>query len=139
LADLARQAGLRVSDFDLWLTIRPTRAATVAAMKVPNHFPGLDRQELIVRAWPQVFPEPEGATYPLTVVGSTLIVLCQTEELRQRVEAESLHIVHELNGSLELHGTLLNAEAVLGTRTEIYLAREILWLKVWLRDHDLGF
>jgi hypothetical protein len=111
----------------------------VAPVKVPNHFPGLDRQELIVRAWPEVFPEDEGATYPLAVAGSTLIVLCQTEELRQRVEAESMQIVNELNGSLELYGTLLNAEAVIATRTEIYLAREVLWLKLWLRDHDLGF
>ena len=102
-------------------------------------FPGLDRQELIVRAWPEVFPEPEGATYPLTVVGSTLIVLCQTEELRQEVEVASRQIVAELNGSLELYGTLLNVEGVIGTRTEIYLARELLWLKLWLRDHDLGF
>ncbi len=110
--------------------------ATVSAMA---YFPGVDRQELIVRAWPDVSGEAEGATYPLTVVGATLIVLCQTEELRQNVEAASRRIVAQLNGSLELYGTLLNVEGVLGTRTEIYLAQELLWLKLWLRDHDLGF
>jgi hypothetical protein len=104
-----------------------------------SHFPNIDRLELVVRAWPKLFAQHPGSTQPLHLEQSTLFVLCQSEELAAQLASESEEIVDRLNRGLDGDVTITGVEMVPATRTEIFLAREILMLKLWLRDFDIGF
>lgn len=104
-----------------------------------SHFPNVDRLELVVRAWPKLFaPHPDG-THPLHLDEATLFVLCQGEQLAMQIANDREEIVRRLNRELDGDVTVTRLEAVAATRTEIFLAREILMLKLWLRDYDVGF
>lgn len=92
-----------------------------------------------MRAWPRVFAQPPVGTQPLTLEESALVVLCQGEGATQQIAADAKRIVGLLNRLLPADDALSAVEAVEATRTEIYLARELLTLKLWLRDFDPGF
>lgn len=79
-----------------------------------SHFPEVDRIEAVAQAWPRLFAEPPVGLQPLTLDETTLIVLCQAPNLIGFIEDRPIP-------------------------TEIYLARELLSLKRWLRDVDIGF
>jgi hypothetical protein len=103
-----------------------------------SHFPELDRLDRISRAWPRVFAQPPLGTHPLTIEGTALIVLCQGDDVTERIEGEAEKIVGLLN-RVDASAGLTAIEAVSATRTEILLARELHGLKLWLRDFDVGF
>lgn len=104
-----------------------------------SHFPNIDRLELVVRAWPKLLDERSQGTHPLHLDQSTLYVLCQGEELAVKIAGERDELVRRLNRELDGEVTVTRLEAVPATQTEIFLARELLMLKLWLRDFDVGF
>ncbi len=104
-----------------------------------SHFPNIDRIELVVRAWPKLFAEPPLGTQVLHLEQSTLYVLCQGHELATKLAGDHDEIVRLLNQELDGDVTVTRLEAVPATQTEIFLAREVLMLKLWLRDFDVGF
>jgi len=104
-----------------------------------SHFPNIDRLELVARAWPKLFAQRWRGTHPLHLEQSTLYVLCQGEELAVELAGQRDEIVSLLNRELDGDVTITRFEAVPATQTEIFLARELLMLKLWLRDFDVGF
>ena len=104
-----------------------------------SHFPEVDRIEAIVQAWPHLFAQPPVGMQPLTVDDATLIVLCQAPNLVEFVNARQDALVSGINDRLEAQMAITAVEPVSATATEIYLAREMLALKLWLRDFDVGF
>ncbi len=104
-----------------------------------SHFPNVDRLECVVQAWPKLFAQRPDATQPLHLEQSTLVVLCHGEELAVQLADDREEIIRRLNRELDGDVTVTRVEIVPATRTEIFLAREILALKLWLRDFDVGF
>lgn len=104
-----------------------------------SHFPDVDRIEAVAQAWPRLFAEPPLGLQPLTLDESTLIVLCQAQNLADFVVERRDELVRDLNDALNGRVPITGIRAVRATATEIYLARELLALKAWLRDFDVGF
>jgi hypothetical protein len=104
-----------------------------------SHFPEVDRIETVALAWPRLFVEPPVGMQPLTIDDSTLVVLCQAPNLVEFVSQREDELVSGLNSALDGKAPITAIRAIGGTATEIYLARELLALKVWLRDFDVGF
>jgi hypothetical protein len=104
-----------------------------------SHFPDVDRIEAVVGIWPRLFAQPPVGTQPLAVDDATLIVLCQTPHLVQFISEQQEALVPSLNDMLERRVLIVGIRPVPATATEIYLTRELLALKFWLRDFDVGF
>lgn len=104
-----------------------------------SHFPEVDRIEAVARVWPQLFAQPPIGMQPLTIEDSTLVVLCQAPNLLVYVQRREEHIVRSLNDALDGRAAITAIHAVSATTTEMYLARELLALRIWLRDFDIGF
>jgi len=102
-----------------------------------SRFPQVDHIEAVVRAWPRLFAQAPVGMQPLTIDDSTLIVLCQAPHLLSHVERNEEHLVRGLNDALENRMQITAIRAASATATEIYLARELLALKIWLRDFDV--
>ena len=104
-----------------------------------SHFPEVDRIAAIVQAWPHLFAQPPVGMQPLTVNDATLVVLCQAPNLVDFIRARQDELMSGINDRLEAQMAISAVEPVSASATEIYLARELLALKVWLRDFDVGF
>jgi hypothetical protein len=104
-----------------------------------THFPDVDRIEAVAQVWGQLFAQPPVGLEPLTVDDSTLIVLCQTPNLVAFVDERRDDLVRSLNHALDGTVLITAIRPVRATATEMYLARELLALKAWLRDFDVGF
>lgn len=104
-----------------------------------SHFPELDYLDRVHRAWPRVFAQPSAGTHPLVIQGTTLVILCQGDELTERIHNDAEKIVGLLNRLIAADDALSALDAVSATRTEIFLAREQHAIKLWLRDFDVGF
>ncbi|MDQ3677739.1 MAG: hypothetical protein M3401_13230 [Actinomycetota bacterium] len=104
-----------------------------------SHFPQIDRIEAVARAWPRLFAQLPIGMHPLMIDDATLIVLCQSPQLLEHVSRREEQLVRGLNDLLEPCMQITAIRAVMATATEIYLARELLTLKIWLRDFDVGF
>jgi hypothetical protein len=104
-----------------------------------SQFPEVDRMQAVALAWPRLFVQPPAGMQPLTIDDSTLVVLCQApnvvEFIRQRQDELVAGLNHVLDGGVRISAI----RPVSATATEMYLARELLALKVWLRDLDAGF
>jgi hypothetical protein len=71
-------------------------------------------------------------------VGDRLVVLCAGEEALALVRANSEQIVRLLNRLLDGDVIVARLDVVEATRTEMPLARDLLALKSWLIDFDIG-
>ena len=104
-----------------------------------SHFPAIDEIEAVTLAWPRLFAQPPVGMQPLTLDDETLVVLCQAPNLVEYVAQRQEEMVSSLNRLLDGRVTLTAIRPVSATATEMYLARELLALKLWLRDFDVGF
>jgi hypothetical protein len=105
-----------------------------------SHFPDVDRMEAVTAAWPRLFAEPPVGMQPLAIDDDhTLIVLCQAANLVAHVLEHERELVGGLNDLLDRRWSISAVQPVPATATEMYLAREVFALKIWLRDFDPGF
>lgn len=104
-----------------------------------DYFPGLDRLLQIGRVWPRAFAYPPVGTLPVALEEDRLVVLCAGEEPLALVRDSSEKIVRLLNRLLDGDVVVGRIEAVEATRTELFLAQDMLALKSWLVDYDVGF
>ncbi len=80
-----------------------------------SHFPDVDRMEAVRSAWPQA------------------------PNLVAHVFENERELVDGLNDLLDRRWSISAVRPVPATATEMYLARELFALKIWLRDFDPGF
>ena len=104
-----------------------------------DYFPGIDRLLKVARLWPRVFAQPPAGTLPVSLNDSRLIVLCAGEGPLELVQDNSEQIVRLLNRLLDGEVVIAELEPVEATRTELFLAGELLALKSWIVDYDVGF
>jgi hypothetical protein len=105
---------------------------------VGDYFPDIDRVLRIARVWPRIFAEDSGRTLPVAFEDDRLVVLCAGEEALALVRANSEQIVRLLNRLLDGDVIVARLDVVEATRTEMLLARDLLALKSWLIDFDIG-
>ena len=86
-----------------------------------------------------MFAQPPVGLQPLTLDDTTLVVLCQAPHLVEFISRQHQSLVFGLIELLDGGPAVTAIRPVLATGTEIYLARELLALKLWLRDFDVGF
>jgi hypothetical protein len=107
-------------------------------MPAGDYFPGIDRVLRVSRVWPRIFAaEPEG-TLPVAFEEDRLVVLCAGAEPLALVRANSERIVRLLNRLLDGEVIVGDLDPVEATRTELFLARDLLALKSWLVDFNIG-
>jgi hypothetical protein len=99
----------------------------------------VDRIEAVTRGWPRLFTNAPVGMAPLTIDDDTLIVMCQSPNLVAHVTERERELVAALNAALDRRDQIRAVRAVQATATEMYLARELLALRIWLRDFDIGF
>ncbi|MEA2299332.1 MAG: hypothetical protein QOF77_2268 [Solirubrobacteraceae bacterium] len=101
-------------------------------------FPGIDRLIRVARVWPRIFAEEPDGTLPLSFEGDRLVVLCAGDGPLALVRENRERIVRLLNRLLDGEVIVGDLDPVAATRTELFLARELLALKSWLVDFNIG-
>lgn len=104
-----------------------------------SHFPNIDQIEAVLTAWPRLFARATVGMQPLVIDDGTLVVLCQVPHLVEFINEQQQELISDLNRLLDGEVVIAAIRPVSATSTEIYLARELLALKIWLRDFDVGF
>ncbi|MDX6689528.1 MAG: hypothetical protein QOG15_985 [Solirubrobacteraceae bacterium] len=107
-------------------------------MAASDYFPGIDRVVRVARTWPRIFAEEPGGTLPVSIEGERLVVLCAGNEPLAMVRDNAEQIVRLLNRLLDGDDVIASVEAVQVTRTEMFLARDMLAIKTWLMDFNVG-
>jgi hypothetical protein len=107
-------------------------------MPADAYFPGIGSLLQVARAWPRVFAQPPAGTVPVALQEGRLVVLCGDDEQLALIHNSSEEIVRTLNRLLDGDVIVERMEAIEATRTELFLAREVLALKSWLVDFDVG-
>ena len=107
-------------------------------MSASDYFPGIDRVVRVSRIWPRIFANEPAGTLPAWFEGDRLIVLCAGAEPLAMVRESAEQIAGLLNRLLDGDDLIAGVEAVQATRTELFLARDMLALKTWLADFNVG-
>ncbi|MGI8802651.1 MAG: hypothetical protein ACR2KV_10845 [Solirubrobacteraceae bacterium] len=107
-------------------------------MTVRDYFPGLADLVAVSRTWPRVFAHVPTDTQPIAFEDGRLVVLCCGEEPLALVLESAERIPRLLNRLLDGDVVVTSVEALDATRAELYLARDLLALKSWLVDFDVG-
>ena len=106
-----------------------------------SHFPQFDRLEQVLLNWPKLFDQLPVGTQPLHVESDTAIILCNSQEWVDHIQAHHDDLVNRLRaliaGETRLH--LARLQPVLATSTEIFLARQMIVVLSKLRDLEVGF
>lgn len=108
-------------------------------MTVRDYFPGVEQLLQVARAWPRAFAHPPTGTQPVAFDDGRFVVLCAGDEPLAMVRDNAEQIVRLLNRLLDGDVIVAHLDVVEATRTELYLARDLLALKSWLLDYDVGF
>ncbi|UTI63973.1 hypothetical protein NBH00_21855 [Paraconexibacter antarcticus] len=108
-------------------------------MPVEDYFPGAGPLLRVARAWPRVFAHHPEGTLVIAMEGDQLAVLCTGDAPLALVQDNANEIIRLLNRLLDGDLVIKRLEAIPATRAELYLARDLLALKAWLIDYDIGF
>jgi len=101
-------------------------------------FPGLRDLQRVVHVWPRIFAEQQIGLLPVALEEQRLLVLCVGDAALAMVAGNAAQILRLLNRLLDGDVVIDELEAVAATRTELFLARDLLALKSWLVDFDVG-
>ncbi len=107
-------------------------------MTIRDYFPTVDDLVAVARTWPRVFAQNPTDTQPIALAESRLTVLCVGEEALVMIGENADQIVRLLNRLLDGDVRVSGLETIEATRAELYLARDLLALKSWLVDYDVG-
>jgi hypothetical protein len=107
-------------------------------MAASEYFPGIERVVRVARIWPRIFAEHPGGTLPVSLEEDRLVVLCSGDEALSMVHENSEQMVRLLNRLLDGDDVIGSIEAVEATRTELFLARDLVAIKTWLEDFNVG-
>jgi hypothetical protein len=107
-------------------------------MSAGDYFPGIDRVIRVNRVWPRIFAADASGTLPVAFDDERLVVLCAGEAPLAMVRGNAEQIVRLLNRLLDGDVVVAGVDAVEATPTELFLARDLLTLKSWLTDFNIG-
>jgi hypothetical protein len=88
----------------------------------------------VARAWPRVFAQPPTGTQPIAFQDGRFVVLCANEAALGLIAGNEQHIVGLLNRVLDGKVVVEHIEAVEATRTEMFLAHDLLAIKTLMVD-----
>lgn len=116
----------------------PALVRTVRAMTLRDYFPELNDLVALTRGWPRIFAHPPTDTQPIAFEQGRLVVLCQGEQALSTVGENAEQIVRLLNRLLDGDLVVTSIDPIEATSAELYLARDLVALKTWLVDYDVG-
>lgn len=107
-------------------------------MTIHDSLPGIRDLLAVARAWPRVFAQVPTDSQPIAVEQGRVVVLCVGAEPLGLVETNAEQIVRLLNRLLDGDLRVESIDPIPATRAELYLHRDLLALKSWLADYDVG-
>jgi len=105
---------------------------------IRDYLPGIRELLAVARAWPRVFARVPADSQPIAVEDGRVVVLCVGPEPLELVGENAEQIVRLLNRLLDGDVLVTSIDPIQATRAELYLHRDLLALKTWLVDYDIG-
>jgi hypothetical protein len=105
---------------------------------IHDYLPGIGDLLAVARAWPRVFAQVPADSQPIAVEGGRVVVLCVSADALELVGQNAERIVGLLNRLLDGDVRVQSIDPIEATRAELYLHRDLLALKTWLVDFDVG-
>jgi hypothetical protein len=111
---------------------------TPGAVTIHDYLPGIGDLLAVARAWPRVFAKVPDDSQPIAFEQGRVVVLCIGPAPLELVGANAEQIVRLLNRLLDGDVLVESIDPIEATRAELYLHRDLLALKAWLLDYDVG-
>jgi hypothetical protein len=105
---------------------------------IHDYLPGIPDLLAVARAWPRVFATVPKDSQPIAVEQGRVVVLCVGTEPLELIAANAQQIVRLLNRLLDGDLRVESIDPIAATQAELYLHRDLLGLKSWLADYDVG-
>jgi hypothetical protein len=110
----------------------------VEPVSIHDYLPGIGDLLAVARVWPRVFAQVPTDSQPIAVEHGRVVVLCVGADPLGLVNENADQIVRLLNRLLDGDVLVESLDPIEATRAELYLHRDLLALKSWLADYDVG-
>ncbi len=109
-------------------------ARDLDASAIAERFPTLGDLVAVARVWPRVFARSPADTEPIAFEDGCLVVLCSAADPLEMIREHAEQIPGLLNRLLDGAPLVTGVEVLEATRAEVYLARDLLAMKLLLVD-----